>query len=482
MTTLAHRAVVISATRLVNLLLMFVGPVILVRLLSVEEFGTLREFQLYGAILTSLAGFNISSSLLYFAPAHPSRIWRFVQQSVVLVAANSLVVVALFAAIDRGSGGAIVGPMLLPVIAYTLFFINVDFWEYLWLGQRQVVKVPAYSLTRQGLRLATIVVCAWLGVAIDQIVWLLVVLEGLRLGGSILIWRRLGSDLGPPQPGSWRLQFAFCWPLGVSLVLITVTRNGGDVFVAELIGPAALAQYAIGTSVVPMIVALRNSLSDVILPELADQHRSSERRSFELWQRTSIAFAVLLLPVAVLLACFAKEFIAFAFSDAYLPAVPVFQICLLLMVRDCFDFGILVRALNQNQFLLQANAISCATTVVLLPVLVPSYGLVGAALAHVAARYIDGAYLAWRVSAAYRRSHRGVVPWKRFLIVAASAAVAGLPLIGDFWIRFLGALGGPIVAALLYAALFIWLLRIVGVPEAAELGAKVLSLLRNRKS
>ena len=64
----------------------------LVRLLSVEDFGRYREFLLYTTILLNFAALGISSSLLRFIPDRPELKWRVVQQAVLMTLVTSTLV------------------------------------------------------------------------------------------------------------------------------------------------------------------------------------------------------------------------------------------------------------------------------------------------------------------------------------------------------------------------------------------------------
>ena len=57
MAGLAKQTVVLSAARLANYGLMLISPMILVRLLSVEQFGQYRQFILYASFLQLVGAF-----------------------------------------------------------------------------------------------------------------------------------------------------------------------------------------------------------------------------------------------------------------------------------------------------------------------------------------------------------------------------------------------------------------------------------------
>ncbi|HSD73645.1 MAG TPA: oligosaccharide flippase family protein, partial [Steroidobacteraceae bacterium] len=130
---LARRAGIIAVARFANQALVILSPVILVRLLSVAEFGHYREFLLYVGLLTSIAAFGINHSLLYFVPANRDRAWRYVRQAVTLTALNSITGAAILVALNSLLDGALVGDLAIQVALYVVLFTNVDFWEFLWL-------------------------------------------------------------------------------------------------------------------------------------------------------------------------------------------------------------------------------------------------------------------------------------------------------------------------------------------------------------
>lgn len=462
---------IITITRFANFGLMLVSPIVLVRFLSVEQFGVYREFLLYAGILTSIAAFNINNSLMYFIPAHRSSAWRFVHQSTVLVALNSAIVVLVVVLLDELIVGAIVGNHLMPLAAYTMFFVNVDFWEYVWLAQRHPGRVLAYTVARLALRLIVVVVAAVISGDVDTIIWWLVAFEGLRLLISLVAWRAVGSELGASHPGSWRQQIRSCVPLGTSLILMTLIRNAGSLFVTKLMGPVALAQFTVGTYVAPIVVVLRNSISDALLPEMSAQHAGAAERALLLWQRSTVVFAILLFPAAVLLARFAEPIIVTLFSADYRDAVPVFQLYALLLVRECVDFGLLIRSLDRNQLLVTGNIIALIVNLALLFVLVPLFGLSGAVLALLAARFSEGAYQLWRISAICQLPIGRLIPWRSLAVVAGAAAAAALPFIGGY----LDSIGwvGVIVGSLAYLLVFALALWAVRVPEAEFLASRV---------
>jgi len=459
--------------RLANQALILVSPIILVRLLSIQQFGHYREFLLYVGLLSALFAFGINNSLLYFVPAQPQNAWRFVRQSVLLTLFNSLIGAALLIALDTLLGGAVIGDLLLPVCLYVLLFVNVDFWQFLWLARKRPGVVFAYTTGRVLARMTTVIAVAAFTRDVNAIIAGLIAVEAARLAVSLISWRRMvrGSS-EEPVADAWREQIRFCAPVGVSLGIVTLNKSLAGMFVAKTLGPVALAHYAIGTYVEPIISILRNSISDALLPEMAEKNTRNSADPLQLWRRTTVVSAVLLLPTAVLLFRFAEPLIATLFSSSYLPAAVILQIYVFTLVRECFDFGVLLRSINRTGPIVTSNTAALLVNVPLLLILMPLYGLQGAVAAFVISRFVDGGYLAWRSLRLCGLKVRELASWSDLGSVVLATTLAAVPVFAFDWTRALG-IAGIIPAVLLFAITFALVLRAVRLPEAMLIFARL---------
>jgi O-antigen/teichoic acid export membrane protein len=106
---LSGRAATIAITRMMNHGLILISPMILVRLLAVEDFGRYREFLLYVGLASSIAAFGINSSLLRFVPGNAQTGWRFVNQAVLMTFISSVIVTGGMLILNTALNGALVG-------------------------------------------------------------------------------------------------------------------------------------------------------------------------------------------------------------------------------------------------------------------------------------------------------------------------------------------------------------------------------------
>jgi O-antigen/teichoic acid export membrane protein len=461
--------VVISITRLMNQGLLLISPILLTRLLSVEEFGQYREFLLYATVLELIASYNIFTSLLRFVAHQPEHRQQFVDQALLMTLGTSTLVVVGTAVLNWTFDGALVGNYMLPLGILVFFYVNFDYWEHVWLAQRRVAAVFAYTSGRLIARMVTVVTAAWLTSDVQAIIWSLIALEALRFLASLFTWARHRQRGQRRLESGWREQLRFCGPTGAAHVLVGLNRSMSSLCVAKLLGPVGLAHYAIGTYMRPIITVLRNSLSDALLPEMSSQQRSQQPGDpLVLWRRMTIVAAILLTPTAVLLARFADTIVVTVFSEEYRIAVPVFQIYLLVLFREIVDFAVPLRAINRTAPLMYGNLVSLVMNAIFLAILLPTVGLLGAAVAFIIARVIEGFYQGQQTAKAYGIAARELVKWSDLGKVALSAALASITLATSLWTSTMG-LFGVVAAGCCFMAVYVPLLLLLRVPEALTL-------------
>ncbi|MDB6009810.1 MAG: hypothetical protein JWL65_2060 [Gammaproteobacteria bacterium] len=473
MSGLGNRTAILTLSRLASYGLQLISPIFLVRLLTVADFGRYREFLLYAAILQAFAQFSINDSLLYCVPANPQSPWRLARQTALLTLCSSVLVVLVLVALDSSSGGRLVNGYVVPLAAYTLFSVNLDFWEYFWLANGRAQPVFFYSAGRLAVRVLVVVVTASLTHDFHAVIWALVALEGARLvaaGIAMLVVDRSRGE--PPLREPWRDQLRFCIPSGTASLLAMLNRNISNVIVARTLGAVALAQYAIGRFGEPVVATVRNSVSAVILPEMVrkDRDKQTGNTALALWQKATVVNAIMLFPIVVLAARYAQPLVVMVFGSSYLGAALIMQIYMLVVIRECFDFAPALRAVNRTRPLVESNVAGLLACTVAMLLLIPVAGLVGAMIAFVIASYVDVTWLGWRTLQAYGVPLRELLPWRSIARTVLAAAVAGVLIANSVWTEVFGR-AGILLAGLAYLAAFALLLQVMRIPEAMVLQA-----------
>ena len=461
-------------SRFANYGLLLISPIVLVRLLTIGEFGLYREFLVYSSVLTSIAAFSIPSSLMYFVPADPARSWQYVRQTVQLTALTSISVVLCVVIADLATGGAVIGKQLWPVAIYVMVFTNIDFWEFLWLATHRPIAVFGYTSGRLVSRMLVVIGLSYFFHRVGVVVWGLIALESVRLIASAVAWKLAAPKAGTltPQPGDWRRMLHFCLPLGGSNLLSMSNRYAASIFTAKVMGPVALAHYTVGTYVEPIIITLRNSLSDALLPAIVNRASRSQGEAVTLWQRGTVIAAMLLLPIGCLIERYADTLIVTVFSRTYQPAVPVLRIFLIVLIRECFDFPMALKAINKTRYFLYGDVAAIIVNLALVVALAPTWGLVGITAAYVISSWLQGFYLGWCTTQFYDMRVSTFIPWMEMSKVVLAAALP-LALTYGSYLTDHFKLFGVIMGSMLYLPAYALLLRLFHVREAHTLYALI---------
>jgi O-antigen/teichoic acid export membrane protein len=473
MARLANRVAYLSLARLANYGLMLLSPVILARVLNVEDFGRYREFLLYGTLLQAVGGFAIYDSLLYFIPAHSENPWRIIRQTTALTFGSTLITALALVGFDFATGGAVVGPYLWPLVLYLMLSVNVDFWEMYWLSNNRAAAMFTYCAGRLIIRLAVVVVAAVVTQDVNVMIWSLVTLEAVRLVGAVIAFLWLDRSAHEPvldEP--WRGQLRFCLPSGTGSFIAHVNRQFASVVVAKVLGPVALAQFVIGRFPESVIAVIRNAISTVLLPEMVRRGRDNREAQLALWRRGTVMNAMLMLPVVVLVIRYAEPAVTTVFGHEYAAAAPLMQIFILSFLRECFDFAPALRAINQATPLVYSNLAALVFSAIALIVMVPLFGVNGAMAAAVLATFVDAIWQGRAVASRLGMGINELIPWNSVLRTALAAVLAGAIIASPIWTQTLG-FTGVILAGAAYSVAYGLLLKLLRVPEAEVLIASV---------
>ena len=426
MSSLINRSAVLGFSRFCNYAVLLISPIFLVRILDVEQFGQYREFVLYTGMLASILNFSVNRSLTYFLPKYPEDEAIYVSQSIL---AKLLISVAGL------SVAWLAKPMIVQILSYdfvdalviyTFLFLNLSFLEQYWLAKKRTDYVLYYSGARLVLRVATVISVAFLTRSISAIILSLVILEALKI--CFVLWLALRNRLltFSVSRRKFRDQVNFFIPLGVAaLIGQHMNKNLTSVVVTATLGPAALALYTIGNYMTPIISIGRDSIADVIFPEMAGKRTNDPALLLALWRRSTVLYCATLFPAAVCLLFASEMLVLTLFTSAYAAAIPIFQIYLLQMLTACFDMGLPLRALNKTRPFVVGNMIMLVVNVALIILFIELIGIAGAAIAYIVSIIAGSVYLGWRLMGATSWQLSELLPWNDISKIAVACLIAG---------------------------------------------------------
>jgi O-antigen/teichoic acid export membrane protein len=414
---------VLASARLLNQALMLLSPLLLVRLLDIVEYGRYRQFMAIAMLVTSMGGFALSANLTYLLARSPDRAPTDVTKTTAL-----MFIVSVVSALTI----VVFHPWLVPeeiadswwlLALYVFMFLNLEVVIAYWLAQRRSVEVMVYTVTVTVWRLATLLGAAVYFHDVEMIFVTIVIAETFK-NVAVYLWLR-GRKLLVFRwdRAALREQVRLVAPLGLGSILNKLNEFG-RVVVGSVMGPVPLAIYTTAHYQVPLVNIVQTSLSDVIFPDLVKRAQRDPAEGLKLWKRAQMMVAAVILPAFALLEYFAEPLIRLAFTAEYVSATPYFQVFMILMVRQVFQFSTLLRSVEDNASFATSNAVALGINIVLLVALMPRYGLWGPTLGLVVGQLWTAWYLGRRVMTRYQVPLAEIFQWRKLGLSIAASALA----------------------------------------------------------
>lgn len=427
MSSFVSRGVVLASARLLNQALALLSPLLLVRLLEITEYGRYRQFMATALFITSLAGFALAANLNYLIARSPERQAVDITNACVLMFGMSVLsAFIVFIAREWIVPTEIAGSWPL-LAAYVFLFLNLEVLVSYWLAHGRSAPVLGYTLAMTVWRMLILLgATVWLR-DVEMIFVALVCAEAIK-NLWIYVWlRRRGLIVFRWDGGALREQVRLVAPLGAGSALYKL-NDFGKVVVGNQMGPAPLAIYTTAAYQVPLVHIVQGALADVIFPDMVKRARSDPAQGMLLWKRAQVLIFAVICPAWALLTYWAEPVVRILFTDAYVAAVPFFQVFLLLMLRQCFQFSTPLRSVADNASFAQANLVALLINVALIFSLMPRYGLWGPTLGLVLGQFWTSIHLGSRMVRRFRIPVSQLCQWRKLglSLLASLAAVAAM--------------------------------------------------------
>lgn len=417
----------LASARLLNQALALLSPLLLVRLLEIAEYGRYRQFMATAMFITSLAGFALSANLNYLIARSPERQSIDITNTCVLMLAVSIVSAVLVIALRQWLVPPEIASSGLLLAVYVFLFLNLEVLVSYWLAHGQSVQVMGYTLAITVWRLVTLLAATWWLHDVEMIFVTLVCAEALKNLWIYVYLRRRGLLVFRWDRAAMNEQVRLAVPLGAGSVLYKL-NDFGKVVVGSQMGAVPLAIYSTAAYQVPLVNIVQGALADVIFPDMVRRSKQDSRQGLLLWKRAQVLIFAVICPAWALMTYWAEPIVRVLFTDAYVAAVPYFQVFLLLMLRQCFQFSTPLRSVEDNKSFAHANLIALIINVAFIVVLMPRYGLWGPTLGLVVGQTWSSFYLGARTLKRFQLPLRELCQWSKLglALLASLAGVAAL--------------------------------------------------------
>ena len=388
------------------LLLGIVSGVLAARLLGPEGRGELAAIIVWPTALWVVGSLGMPQTVTFFSAQQPERRSVLLSTSLVIAAAQSGVLIA-------------VGYFLLPLLLSRhrpevlqlarLFLLTIPlslFSIYLLNLLQGAMRLDAYNLSR-------IFLAAWYAL----VLFVLFLLEQPHLG-QVVAWQLGGYAAGLLLNAGLvhhLLRPQWCWDASILRPLLSyAARNQlwaasyhlnprlDQLAMSVWLAPEALGLYVVAVSLVSPLTITPNAIGIVTLPAAAREGSAHAADVIRLSLRWVL---VLLLAGAAALFVLVPYLLPIFFGESFAPAVTACRVLVVAMIPLGLSVVLYesLRALNRPLVPAFAELTGIAATLILLYLLLPRFGYLGAAFASL------GAYsAACLVVVGYTRLHLGI--------------------------------------------------------------------------
>ena len=312
-------------------------PLIVVRILTQEEFGLYRQVFLVVMNAVAILPFGISMSAYYYLARDKSKRASAILNILLVhfaVGAVAFLLLLLYpeflGLIFNSDEMSRLAPLVGIAIWFWLFSV---FLEHAAVANREPRKAATFIVFAQFSKTALMAVFViWFG-TVTSIITAAIIQSAVQ--SVILIWylySRFPGFLKSFDLDFLKEHLRYTLPYGLAGILGTLLSDLHYYFVGHHYGDAAYAIYVIGCFQLPLIAVLGESVASVLIPRMSElQLQNDTKEMIRITARAIRVLALVYFPAFVFLFVTAEMFITTLFTDKFSESVPIFQIFLVLL-------------------------------------------------------------------------------------------------------------------------------------------------------
>jgi O-antigen/teichoic acid export membrane protein len=457
MVSLSDKAAVLIGASTLKYAFGFILPMVLVRLLSQQEYGTYQQLALIANAASGVMVLGIPLSIYYFYHrAHRPTLIAQSQGVLLLCGLLTGLTLALAAPLLAARmHNPRLGELLPVYCAYVGLLIAGEHFIHVMISQDRYATAVTLEIAETLFRVVGIVLVLALGYALNAIAWVLVVYAAVRLlVRSCWLWT--GADR--IQRARWDercagAQLSYGVPLMASTCVGVLGGMMDRAIVAAVFLPAQYAIYSVGALEIPLDTIFQGSVANVLraaLPALVREGRLDEVA--RIWRDSVRKLALVMIPSFLFLLFFADRLITTLFTQHYEASVRVFQLYVLAVPLYMFILNAIPQVFGRTKLNLYVVLVGVAANALLSLALLRVIGLLGPATAFVCSSYLTSALYLAITARLLETTVRRLLPLAALVRTALAAGLATAPavLVSSATEGMLALVSGGIVFGLAY--------------------------------
>ncbi len=421
-------------------------------LLGAAGYGVFSYAMATAGLITILSDVGISAVLTRESVKYPEQRKQYFSTALalkgVLIAINICIVVFVLPKVTTVAGAAV----LFPLVAFILAFDTLRDFGAGMLRALQRMELEALGKILMNLAIAGIglflvtktatTTALATGYAIGTGIGFLITL--------IMLWpyfKGLFTHFSRPLVKGI---ITSAWPIGLIGLMGAITLNTDMIMLGQMRTPEELGYYAAAQKPIQFVYIIPGLLATAVFPLFAKlAHESKEKLQIVL-ERSATMSLLIAMPIVFGGLILAPALIDFLYTEEFIiPAIPSFRLLLitLLINAPALILNNVILAYNKQLSFLRFFAVGAVGNIIFNAMLIPRYGIAGAAMATILAQVLSNAcvWYAIRKLVSFR-----IIPYIGKLTLASllmAASTYGMQLLGFAFFLNLGC------SALIYFAL-----------------------------
>jgi O-antigen/teichoic acid export membrane protein len=372
--------------------------VLAARLLGTEGRGHLAAAQAVGSLLGAVGSLSLGEALVYFVGRGKHSPWVVLKTATLLATASVAVLVSIallvMPAVLSGQPASIG-----PARAYSLIGLTFVLLGFPITYVRALQRYGLWNVLRFISPMCWLIALLLFFLVgsrdVLSLVLSFVALQALFIPLAWLLSARLHEDRGPPDSALIRPMLGYGAPLFVATLPHVLNVRLDQLLIANVQTADQLGIYAVSVSWAGLGLPLMGAIGSVLFPKLAALEREKGRAGLG---RSSRAGVVIASGIGIVIAVSAPVAVPLLFGESF--AVPIVLPVLLaaataiLGVNGIIEEGL--RGLGEPRSILVGELTGLAVTILLLFLLLPIWGITGAAVASLGGYGTVCFILAWR--------------------------------------------------------------------------------------
>lgn len=450
------------ASQIFGFLFYYLTSFVLVRLMPVNDFGVVQQFNLLITTFLPFLGTTFVSSLYYFHPIFEGQERKKIvlQTYVILILIGAIFYIiftlnkSLFLEILNLKGFSnFPNYIFISIPLYLIASIS----DNLFLLDKKNNLLLFYLPIEKLLFLASVLTFYYFTGSVKGVFYGIMIYSLIKFifMTGYIAWEHGLENISFNKERLLR-QFRYSFPFYFANIAYNISNKFDKIYINKFVSNEEFALYSIAFLSIPLLSSAVNSINNVAMRDFTVYLKNNDIKSVKrLYRKMVTKSASLALPCVVFFFANSRSIISLLFTDRYVGATNYYRIYLLTFVVSLTSYGLILRATNRTNIIFFINIISSFITVSVGFLLISKFGMTGAIITSVIAVALPGIAQLIIEIRILKQSIIDFFPFKDFLIVS-SISVLSIPIL--FIIQMIQL---PVFVILLLSAFFYFLFTTV---------------------